>query len=151
MRLIVSLEAHDRYVRGDPARLRQILCNLLRNAIKFTPADRQITLECCNSDDDPPRIRIIVRDTGIGMGPQTMQRIFNAFEQGEAGITRRFGGLGLGLMLSKALTEAHGGKLTAHSDGPGRGSTFTVEFLICPAPIELTVSHAASRAQLHAI
>ena len=148
LRLVVSLHAEQRFVRGDPARLRQILWNLLRNAAKFTPAGGQIMVECANSDDDEERIQISVADTGIGIGPQTMQRIFNAFEQGEAGISRRFGGLGLGLMLSKALTEAHRGTLSAHSDGPGHGATFTIELPTCPAPVEQPFEPAAAEISL---
>jgi PAS domain S-box-containing protein len=142
LRLVVSLHASHRHVRGDPVRLHQIFWNLLRNAAKFTPAGGQITLECADADD-ADFIEVSVSDTGIGIGVQTMQRIFNAFEQGNTGITRRFGGLGLGLTLSKALAEAHRGTLRARSDGPGRGSVFTVTLPTCAAPTELTITTPA--------
>src|SRR5207245_3734914 len=69
---------------------------------------------------------VSVRDTGIGMEPEVMQRIFDPFEQGNRSFEHRFGGLGLGLAISKSLAQAHGGTLTAQSDGPNRGSTFTL-------------------------
>ena len=79
-------------------------------------------------------IRLDFIDEGIGIEPQHLRRIFNAFDQGQSSITQRFGGLGLGLAISKAMVEAHGGTLTVHSDGAGKGATFTVELAVCPAP-----------------
>jgi CheY-like chemotaxis protein len=119
----VVLPATCPSVHADPARLQQIFWNLLKNAIKFTPMRGQITVNC--SDDDG-RLRVDVIDSGIGIEPDVLPRIFNAFEQGGGKITRRFGGIGLGLAISKALAEAHGGTLSASSEGTGCGACFTL-------------------------
>jgi signal transduction histidine kinase/CheY-like chemotaxis protein len=123
------LPAATHRVNGDPARLQQILWNLLKNAIKFTPMRGQITVNCCDEDG---RLKIDVIDSGIGIEPEVLPRIFNAFEQGGSKITRRFGGMGLGLAISKALAEAHGGTLSAASEGTGRGACFTLTLATLP-------------------
>lgn len=110
-------------VEADAARLQQVFWNLLKNAIKFTPLDGRVCLRCRPA---PGGVYIEVSDSGIGMDPEAIQRIFDAFAQAEISITRRFGGLGLGLAISKALIQMHGGSITAHSEGPGRGASFTV-------------------------
>ncbi|MDB5325271.1 MAG: Sensory transduction protein kinase 2 [Phycisphaerales bacterium] len=116
--------AGTRMVHADPARLQQILWNLLKNAIKFTPTSGQVTI---NLSDGPKGVlKVDVMDTGIGIAPETLPRVFNAFEQGGSNVTRRFGGIGLGLAISKALAEAHGGQLVATSEGSGRGACFTL-------------------------
>jgi signal transduction histidine kinase/CheY-like chemotaxis protein len=113
-----------RVVHGDPARLQQIVWNVLKNAIKFTPQNGCVTINV--SDTDNGQVAIDVIDTGIGIEPATLGRVFKAFEQGGNNVTRRFGGIGLGLAISKALAEAHGGTLTAASEGAGRGACFTL-------------------------
>lgn len=130
----------DRQVSADPARLQQILWNLLKNAIKFTPAAGQVTINC--SDDAQGCVKVDVIDSGIGIDPQTLPRVFNAFEQGGNSVTRRFGGIGLGLAISKALAEAHGGQLSAASEGAGRGACFTLTF-----PTTSTPAHPLGTAQ----
>src|SRR5205814_7784953 len=92
------------------------------NAVKFTPDGGEIAIS--SSNPSPDVLTISVRDTGIGMEPEVMQRIFDPFEQGNRSFERRFGGLGLGLAISKSLAQAHSGTLTAQSDGRDRGSTF---------------------------
>jgi signal transduction histidine kinase len=112
------------WVNGDTVRLQQVFWNLLRNAIKFTPQGGQI---CIRTWQEPKgRIAIEMRDTGIGIEPQQLSKIFEAFEQGDSEIQVRFGGLGLGLAICQALVEAHHGSITAASEGKGRGATFTV-------------------------
>src|SRR5256886_8130912 len=107
---IYTLSLHDAlpishtHVEGDPARLQQVFWNLIKNAVKFTPEKGRITIETLNPG--PDQIEIRVTDTGIGIEPDKIDRIFNAFEQGQVSITRRFGGLGLGLAISKAMVEA---------------------------------------------
>jgi PAS domain S-box-containing protein len=113
------------FVEADPARLQQVLWNLLRNAAKFTPDHGDIYVSA--TEVAGARIRIEVRDTGIGIATDVLTRIFDAFEQGDASITRQFGGMGLGLAISKALIEIHHGTIRADSKGQGRGSIFTVE------------------------
>ena len=127
VRLTLDLHAGKHHVRGDPARLQQVFWNLLSNAHKFTPAGGSITVRSRNvAGSGDARVRVEVIDTGVGIEPRALPRIFAAFEQGqESG--RRFGGLGLGLAITKALVDAQGGRITAHSDGPGRGATFVVE------------------------
>ena len=124
-RLVVRLDATRHTVVGDATRLQQILWNLVNNAQKFTPADGVITVR--SSDAGPGRVRVEVSDTGAGIDPSVLPQLFNAFEQGEARAARQHAGLGLGLAISKKLAEAHGGTITAHSEGRGRGATFTVE------------------------
>lgn len=114
-----------RCVRGDAARLQQIVWNLVKNAVKFTDARGVITVRCV--DGQGSRLRVEVNDTGIGIAPDVLPRIFHAFEQGGREVTRTFGGLGLGLAICAALAEAHGGMLIAASDGIGHGATFTLE------------------------
>ena len=119
------LRATQTYVEGDPARLQQVFWNLIKNSVKFTPEKGRITIETFNPAPDKIEVRII--DTGIGIEPEQIDKIFNAFEQGQAEITRRFGGLGLGLAISKALIDAHGGKVRVESPGRDQGATFSLE------------------------
>jgi CheY-like chemotaxis protein len=117
-----------RLVRGDVNRLRQILLNVLNNAVKFTEAGR---VELIVESSGPAmngriKLHMAVRDTGIGVPPDRVDRLFESFTQTDASISRRFGGTGLGLAISKRLAEAMGGTMWAESDGPGRGSTFHI-------------------------
>ncbi len=112
-------------VDGDPARLQQVFWNVVKNAVKFTPSGGSVRVAC--EITDRGTIRVSVTDTGVGIAPEDAAKIFNAFEQGDTGIAHRFGGLGLGLAISKALVTMHDGTLTAHSEGRDRGATFTVE------------------------
>lgn len=115
-------------VIGDVSRLRQILLNVLNNAVKFTE-EGGVTLTVESSAATEPgevELHIAVRDTGIGIAPEHMSRLFQSFTQTEASITRRFGGTGLGLAISKRLAEAMGGSMWAESEGAGHGSTFHV-------------------------
>ena len=124
MKITSELRARKAMVHGDPARLRQIIWNLLKNAIKFTPAGGLVVVR--TSNPSPGRLSLQVSDTGIGIQPGLLGKLFSAFEQDEID-RRRYGGLGLGLTISKALVEAHAGTVSASSDGKGRGSTFTVD------------------------
>lgn len=126
----LNLRAKNCYVTADAAKFQQIIWNLLKNAIKFTPEGGDITI----SSENPVEtiFTVTVRDTGIGMEPEVMQRIFDPFEQGNRSFEHRFGGLGLGLAISKSLAQAHGGTLTAQSDGPNHGSTFTLSLQALP-------------------
>ena len=119
-----KLRAKAYHVWADSARLQQVFWNLLKNAVKFTPEEGHIYIRTSNTGT---RLKIEVADAGIGIEPEVLPRIFNAFEQGEQTKTRRFGGLGLGLSIAKAVVELHHGSLTAHSDGHNKGSIFTVE------------------------
>jgi signal transduction histidine kinase len=118
----LNLRANADHVAADAAKFQQIIWNLLKNAIKFTPNDGEIVIS--SSNPSPEVLTISVRDTGIGMEPEIMRCIFDPFEQGNRSFERRFGGLGLGLAISKSLAQAHGGALTVHSEGRDRGSAF---------------------------
>lgn len=124
LRLEILLSAARPLVLGDFARLQQVFWNLIKNAVKFTPAGGIIRI---SSENAGPRVRVTVEDNGIGISPDVLQRIFRPFEQGDAEFARQYGGLGLGLAISLASVEAHGGQLTAESDGPGQGARFVVE------------------------
>ena len=123
LRVETELDATKVNLRADPARLQQIFWNLIKNAVKFTPKRGQLTLR--TSDEVDGRLRVSITDTGIGIDSETLPKVFNAFEQGERSGT---GGLGLGLAITKALVETHGGQITAESAGEGRGATFTASF-----------------------
>jgi signal transduction histidine kinase len=134
--LEVNFELHavHTYVNGDPARLQQVFWNLIKNSVKFTPEKGRIRIETVNPV--PEKIEVRVIDTGIGIESETIGRIFNAFEQGQSDITRRFGGLGLGLTISKTLIDAHGGNIHVQSAGKNQGATFTVELDTVDSPVE---------------
>ncbi|MEP6955899.1 MAG: ATP-binding protein, partial [Chthoniobacterales bacterium] len=128
------LRAEFVHVEADPARLQQVFWNLIKNSVKFTPADGRIIVETINRN--PEQIEIRTTDTGIGVEPDKISKVFNAFEQGQSSITRRFGGLGLGLAISKAMVAAHGGTIQVESAGRDRGATFTVTLQTVAAPAE---------------
>ncbi|MGH7980760.1 MAG: PAS domain-containing hybrid sensor histidine kinase/response regulator, partial [Limisphaerales bacterium] len=111
-------------VLGDTVRLQQIFWNVLKNAIKFTAIGGIITIETSSSADS---CAVTISDTGIGMSPEELGRVFDAFKQGDHSMeSHRFGGLGLGLTISKKLVELHSGSIEAASDGLGKGSRFTI-------------------------
>jgi signal transduction histidine kinase/CheY-like chemotaxis protein len=124
LRTSVELTAQQHTLYADPARLQQIYWNLISNAIKFTPQGGTVTVRTFN--DAEQRLITEITDTGIGISDEDTARIFDAFEQGERTITRQYGGLGLGLSISKSLIELHGGTLTASSAGKNMGATFSV-------------------------
>jgi signal transduction histidine kinase/CheY-like chemotaxis protein len=129
-----QLRAVRTYVEGDPARLQQVFWNLIKNSVKFTPEKGRISIETLNPAPDKIEVRVI--DTGMGIESETIGRIFNAFEQGQSDITRRFGGLGLGLTISKTLIDAHGGQIRVQSRGKNQGAIFAVELNTIENPIE---------------
>jgi len=144
--LQLNLRAGGHHVLGDAAKYQQIVWNLLKNAIKFTAENGEITIS--SSNPEPQLLAIAVHDTGIGIEPETMNRIFDPFEQGERAFQRRYGGLGLGLAISKSLAQAHGGTLIARSEGHDRGSTFILTMKTVPAPpriVKLTSPAPESR------
>ncbi|HEX5717091.1 MAG TPA: ATP-binding protein [Thermoanaerobaculia bacterium] len=127
--LALDLGAREHRVWADAPRLTQVLWNLLNNAVKFTPHQGgeigEIRVRSWD-EDDGGTLAVEVADNGIGIDPELLPRIFNAFEQTDRQITRRFGGLGLGLSLSRAIVAMHGGNLTAASAGTNQGSELTL-------------------------
>jgi signal transduction histidine kinase len=135
VRLEAVLEAEAGVVRGDEARLQQVVWNLLTNAVKFTPKGGlvRVVLRPCGQG----HLDIVVSDTGAGIEPQFLPHMFDRFRQADSSITRKHTGLGLGLAIVRHLVELHGGTVWAHSEGPGRGADFTVRLPLAtvePAP-----------------
>jgi PAS domain S-box-containing protein len=118
----LELAAPRPHVEADTVRLQQVFWNVLKNAIKFTPAGGSICIQTSTTSNDTS-LRVRISDTGIGLRPEELGGIFEAFAQGR----HQLGGLGLGLAISRMLVESHGGRITAESPGPGRGSTFCIE------------------------
>src|SRR5206468_10580358 len=100
-----------------------VFWNVLKNAVKFTPQGGQIEVSTRN-EDDGGHVQILVRDSGLGISKEALARLFRPFEQGSDEIVKRYGGLGLGLTIARSLLIAHGGEISAQSDGLGRGATF---------------------------
>src|SRR5205809_4705008 len=128
----LNLRAKRCHVTADAAKFQQIIWNVLKNAIKFTPENGEIVIS--SENPAPQTLHLSVHDTGVGIEPDLMGRIFDPFEQGNRSVERRFGGLGLGLAISKSLAQAHGGTLVAKSEGRDRGSTFVLTMNTVPAP-----------------
>lgn len=137
LRVSIKVTATERYVSADSARITQVFWNLLQNACKFTPAGGAIDIRVSNQVSQHNRADLVVEisDTGIGISPDAMPRIFDAFEQGERTRGRVFGGLGLGLAISRAITELHGGTITATSGGQDMGTTMTIRLPTTAAPV----------------
>jgi two-component system CheB/CheR fusion protein len=121
LKLSLELNATDHMVMADESRLQQVFWNLLKNASKFTPRQGEVTVR--TSNPQPQALHVEIRDTGIGIEPDNLEKIFEAFEQGS---TRREG-LGLGLAISKAIVEMHHGSIRAFSEGPGKGAKFIID------------------------
>lgn len=123
VRVALELEARDPWVDADQARMQQVLWNMIRNAIKFSPAGGRIVLRTGNADG---RLVLSCTDGGIGIAAEALPRIFRPFEQADAEVSRSYGGLGLGLAIAQGLMLEHGGDIRAASDGRDRGATFTI-------------------------
>ena len=139
LRLDLDLGAREHFLNADPARFQQVLWNLVKNAVKFTPGGGVITIRTRNPEGDDRRgghLVVEVSDTGIGIEPDVLPLVFDPFQQGETRITRKFGGLGLGLAICKGIVEAHGGTLAAESPGKDLGTTFRVVLKTIPSPAE---------------
>lgn len=136
--LRTRFSARQQILDGDAVRLQQVFWNVIKNAVKFTPEGGEITIATSN----PPGtedLEIIVTDTGIGMTREELARVFDAFAQGEhagSGGSHRFGGLGLGLAISRMLIQSHAGQIQADSPGPGLGSIFTIRLPLAAQPDE---------------
>jgi PAS domain S-box-containing protein len=129
IRLQILLDPQTGTISGDPDRLQQVVWNLLSNAVKFTPKGGRVQarLERINS-----HVEIVISDTGIGIEPEFLPHVFDRFRQSDGSMTRREGGLGLGLAIVRQLVELHGGTVLVESEGSGQGSTFTVHLPLLP-------------------
>jgi signal transduction histidine kinase len=123
VRFEVEIAQRPIHVLGDTGRLTQVLWNLLTNAVKFTPAGGSVRLAV---SEPQQQAQIVVEDTGAGIDPEFLPRVFERFTQADTGTTRRHGGVGLGLSIVRHIVELHGGSVIAESEGPSRGSRFTV-------------------------
>jgi PAS domain S-box-containing protein len=129
---------------GDARRLHQVLANVLSNAIKFTPDGGRVEVSCTA---DAAWLQVQVTDSGIGVEPEFLARMFDRFRQADSRSTRRHGGLGLGLAIARHLVELHGGRISAASEGLGRGTTVTIAL---PVPVHATEVSADAMHDLHA-
>ena len=134
----VDLPATPLYVEADPIRLEQIIVNVLNNASKYTPPEGRISVAAVREGEDAV---LRIRDTGIGIEPEMLPRIFELFVQGDQSLAHTSGGLGIGLTLVHRLVQLHHGRLDVRSDGPGRGSEFTIRL-----PLSLTETTASDTA-----
>jgi PAS domain S-box-containing protein len=139
--LTVSLAPEAIYVDGDAGRLSQVVGNLLHNACKFTDKGGRIALSLAGEDGQAV---IRVRDNGIGIDAAHVDGLFEMFGQADTALERTRDGLGIGLTLVKTLVELHGGSVAVHSDGPGRGSEFTIRLAALPAPDDAPTIPAAA-------
>jgi signal transduction histidine kinase/integral membrane sensor domain MASE1 len=119
----ISVDVETVWVEADPVRIQQVFSNLILNAVKYTGTEGRIDVSVAAAD---AQAVVRVQDTGLGIAPEMLPRIFEPFQQGEHTIERSQGGLGIGLTLAKRLVEAHGGTIEAYSEGRGRGSRFTI-------------------------
>ena len=141
--LAIDLRATNHHIWADPVRIQQVFWNLLNNAVKFTPKEGRITI--CSSNEERQFV-FEITDTGIGIEVERQRGIFEAFDQGEPSITRQFGGLGLGLTISKTLLDLHGGRISVHSEGKDRGATFRVFLDLLREPVVPSTKEAGGDA-----
>src|SRR5262249_38893493 len=127
LKLQVEVPSQPLPIVGDPTRLAQVVGNLLHNAGKFTDPGGGITVRA-ERDEQRRRAVVTVQDTGMGIAPDLLPRLFEMFTQADSSVTRSRGGLGLGLALVKGLVELQGGEVRAASEGVGKGATFTCSF-----------------------
>src|SRR5438128_3900604 len=144
LQLAIELDAPRHFVDGDASRLQQTFRNLIKNAVKFTPVGGRIAIE--TRSDEASRLTVEVRDTGIGIDSWPLLHLFEPFFQVQHALKQRTGGLGLGLAICKAITEAHGGRLTAASAGRGKRATFCVELATVAEPSAKLLSGPAADA-----
>lgn len=139
----LDFQRQECFVRGDASRLTQIISNLASNAVKFTKSGGKVTIRLM---EDGPNVIVAVQDTGEGIDPEFLPWIFDRFRQANASVTRKHGGLGLGLSIVKQLTELHGGSIEASSPGVGQGSCFTLRLPTVAPPRVHSASYKESQA-----
>jgi PAS domain S-box-containing protein len=132
----IFLNAKEHNIWGDPVRIQQVFWNLISNAVKFTP--RGGTIDITTSNDKRSNFKFEITDSGIGIDPDKIKSLFQPFEQADPSITRRFGGLGLGLAISKYIVDLHDGTIAVASQGRSYGATFTVNLAVLPARVGKT-------------
>ena len=133
LQVSTELNAKEHHIWADPVRMQQVFWNLINNAVKFTPRGGKIDIR--TSNDAFGRFVFEIADTGIGIEPGKIRSLFEPFEQADSSITRQFGGLGLGLAISKYIVDAHEGNISAESRGRSYGATFRVAMAALPARV----------------
>jgi PAS domain S-box-containing protein len=144
--LHIDLGNEPLWVDGDPARLTQAISNLLTNACRYMERGGNVWITARRDDHE---IEIRVRDTGIGIAPDQLRTIFDMYSQGDSSLERSQSGLGIGLTLVQSLVDLHGGRITAHSEGPGQGSEFVVRLPLAEAPASSDADHRSSEPTEH--
>lgn len=134
-----TLPEKPEFVYADGDRLQQVVWNILQNAVKFTPAGGRVEARVARRDS---HVEIAVEDTGIGIRPDFLPHVFDSFRQADSSVSRRHGGLGLGLAIAKQLVELHGGRMEAKSEGEGRGATITVRLPLMPLTTDVPAAEA---------
>jgi signal transduction histidine kinase len=129
--LVLGVPMQGLTIEAELERLSRALANVLGNAALYTATRGRITL---TAERDGQSVKVAVRDTGVGIEPALLPRLFEPFVQGRRSARRPEGGLGVGLAIARRIVEAHGGTITAESEGPGKGSTFTLLLPAAPAP-----------------
>lgn len=129
----LDLSAPDHCVHADAVRMQQVFWNVLKNAVKFTPPCGTITVRTFHAADSQDALVVEVADTGIGIAPEMLETIFDSFAQEDHSGAHRFGGLGLGLAITRRLVELQQGRISAHSAGRDRGATFRIELPLAPS------------------
>jgi PAS domain S-box-containing protein len=143
-RLIIDVPRGELRLSADAFRLAQVIANLLTNAAKYTDPEGRIELRAFRDGNE---VVVEVKDNGMGIRPELLAKVFDLFVQGSRSADRTEGGLGIGLTLVRNLVAMHGGTVAAHSDGPGRGSTFTVRLPAAPANASATATAATATAR----
>lgn len=133
LRVSTEFDAKEHHIWADPVRMQQVFWNLINNAVKFTP--RSGTIDIRTSNDGRGRFEFEITDTGIGIEEEKIQDLFEPFEQADPSITRQFGGLGLGLAISKYIVQVHEGDISVTSRGRSHGATFKVVMAVLPARV----------------
>jgi PAS domain S-box-containing protein len=146
IRLLVNIDPSTGLLRADPARLQQVIWNLLSNSIKFTAAGGEVIVTGRRTDS---MAEISVSDTGEGISPKFLPYVFDRFQQADSSVTRKHGGLGLGLAITRHLVEMHGGTVKAQSEGEGRGATFTVRLPIPAVYTEISQTKDGGNSDRH--
>ena len=134
IQLVSDLQASQCVIKADSPKLQQVFCNLIKNAVKFSKCGDLVQIR--SRDVAPDSILLEVIDSGQGITKAVLPTIFDAFEQGKRAVTQQFGGLGLGLAISRGIIEAHGGKITAHSEGTGKGTTMRIVLPHASVPLQ---------------
>ncbi|HEY1079275.1 MAG TPA: HAMP domain-containing sensor histidine kinase, partial [Bdellovibrio sp.] len=131
IRMNFNNETNDSTVYGDSKRLKQMITNLLENAVKFSTENQEVKIRLFRKG---PNLNLEIQDQGVGIEEEALPQLFTAFKQADSSTVRKYGGLGLGLAIVRHLAEAHHGTVTAKSKGPGQGSTFTLSLPSAEAP-----------------